>query len=423
MKNTRTAAVAAALTLPLALTACGGGSGFSSSSSSSAGGSAAAESVPAPTKNEVSVLIGSSTDAEATAVKAAVKAWSTKSGIPASVQVATDLPQQAAQGFAAGKPADVIYTSTDVFASWVKAGNLQAYGDSLPNKDDYYDGLKQAFTSNGKFYCAPKDFSTLALVINTDLWKKAGLTDADYPKTWDDLATVGKKLTQGKVKGLAFGPEVQRVGVFMAQAGGGLEKDGKATANSQENVDALTWVKKAMADGWAAYSSDLGAGWGGEAFGKQQAAMVIEGNWIVGGMQSDYKNVNYKVVDLPAGKQQGTLQYTNCWGVTAKGDNIGGTVDLVKSLTTTEQQLAFAKAFGVMPSLKTAKDEWSKENPMMKAFIDGADHAQNLPSEVGAADVLKDLNAQLGQLKTKEPKTILDSAQSNLQAVIDDSAK
>ncbi len=418
MKNTRVAAVAALITLPLALTACGG-----SSDTEGTTGGASAASIPSATKTPLTVLIGSSTDAEATSVKAAVAAWSTKTGTPATVQVATDLPQQAAQGFAAGKPADVIYTSTDVFASWVKAGNLAPYGDALPNKDDYYDGLKKAFTSGGKFYCAPKDFSTLALVINKDMWTKAGLTDADLPKTWEDLEKVSKKLTTPTVKGLAFGPEVQRVGVFMAQAGGGMESDGKATVNSTENVEALTFVKKAMTDGWAAYSSDLGVGWGGEALGKQRAAMVIEGNWITGALQTDYKTLHATFAELPKGKQAGTLQYTNCWGVTAKSGNIGGAIDLVKSLTTTEQQLTFAKDFGVMPSLKSAKDQWSKENPAMVPFVNGADYAQNLPAEVGAQDVIKDMNAQLSQLKAKEPKAILDGVQTNLQAVIDESAK
>ena len=43
--------------------------------------------------------------------------------------------------------------------------------------------------------------------------------------------------------------------------------------------------------------------------------------------------------------------------------------------------------------------------------------------EVGAQDVIKDMNAQLSQLKAKEPKAILDGVQTNLQAVIDESAK
>lgn len=59
----------------------------------------------------------------------------------------------------------------------------------------------------------------------------------------------------------------------------------------------------------------------------------------------------------------------------------------------------------------------------MVPFVDGAEYAQNLPAQVGAADVIKDMNAQLAQLKTKEPKAILDSVQANLEPVVDDSAK
>jgi len=36
--------------------------------------------------------------------------------------------------------------------------------------------LVRTFTYNGTFQCAPKDYSTLDLAINTGLWKAAGLT-------------------------------------------------------------------------------------------------------------------------------------------------------------------------------------------------------------------------------------------------------
>jgi multiple sugar transport system substrate-binding protein len=295
----RAATAAVAVLASFSLAACG--SGFSSSSSAPASGSASKNT------NPVTVLIGSSGDAETASVKAAVAAWSTKSGVPAEVKVASDLVQQATQGFAGGKPDDVLYVSTDQLTGWAKNGSLEAYGDQLANKSDFYPGLVSAFTYDNKFYCAPKDFSTLALVINTAMWKEAGLTDADVPTTWDQLAAVAKKLTKGKRVGLAFGPELQRVGVFMAQAGGGLvSADGKAQANAQPNIDALAYVKKLMTDGNAAFSSDLGAGWGGEAFGKKEAAMVIEGNWITGAMSSTYPNVDYTVAELPAGAPSST---------------------------------------------------------------------------------------------------------------------
>ncbi|MGB7980467.1 MAG: extracellular solute-binding protein [Candidatus Nanopelagicales bacterium] len=405
-------AAAAALTL----SACGGG-GFDEGTGGASGSPAAFEAANA---NPVTVLIGSSGEAETNSVTAAVDAWSKESGIEAEVIPASDLVQQASQGFASGNPADVLYVSTDAFAGWAGNGSLAAYGDNLDNVADFYPGLVQAFTQDDKFYCAPKDFSTLGLVINTKLWEEAGLTDADVPTTWEQLESVATKLTKGDRVGLGMGPEIQRVGVFLAQNGGELvTPDGTAaTANSPENVEALTFVKKMMTDGVAAYSSALGSGWGGEAFGKEQAAMVIEGNWITGALANDYKGLDYTIVPLPAGTQPGTLQFTNCWGISADGDNKGGALDLVKYLTATEQQLTFAKDFGVMPSVQSAADGYRSEFPEMTAFLDGAAYAQNLPAMQGASEVIRDLNSQLEQLMNKDPQAILDSAQTNFQAIV-----
>ena len=52
----------------------------------------------------LTLLIASSGDAETNAVQSAVDAWSAQSGVKATVQVASDLSQQLAQGFAAGSP-------------------------------------------------------------------------------------------------------------------------------------------------------------------------------------------------------------------------------------------------------------------------------------------------------------------------------
>ena len=417
MRKSRIAAVATlGAAAALALSACGG-SGFSSTSSPSAPGSASASANTTP----LTILIGSSGAAETNAVNAAVSAWSQQSGIKATVIASSNLEQDAAKGFAAGKPADILYTSPADLATWAKAGNMYPYGDTLANKNDFYAPLVKAFTYNGKFYCAPKDFSTLALEINTTLWKKAGLTDADIPTTWAQLDAVGQKIKAKGMVPLTFGPQIERVGVFMAQAGGSLvSADGTtATVNSPANIAGLTEVQKLLKDGTAAYSNTLhNAGWGGEAFGKQYAVMTIEGNWITGAMQTDYKNVQYKVVQLPAGTQKGTLEYTNCWGITARSGNIGGAESLVEYLTSTNQQLAFAKAFGVMPSVQSAKAQWIKENPSMAAFVEGATYAQNLPSMPGAAAVITDFDQKLPSLATTDPTTILNAEQKNLQAAI-----
>jgi multiple sugar transport system substrate-binding protein len=403
-------AVAAATAL--ALTACG--SGFGGSTSDSSGKLTSSD-------KALTVMIGSSGDAETNAVKSAVADWTKSSGTKASVVAASDLNQQLSQGFAAKKPADVFYLSTDALAGYASNGSLLAYGDQLSNKSDFYPSLVKSFTYDGKFYCAPKDFSTLQLVINTDSWSKAGLTDSDIPKTWDQLESVAKKLTTGGQVGLGISGEYARIGSFMVQAGGNLMNDDstKATANSDANVKALDEVKKMLNGGELKYAKDLGAGWGGEAFGKGLAAMTIEGNWITGAMKSDYPNIKYKVAELPAGPAgQGTLQFTNCWGIAADSPNQAAALKLVEQLTSKSDQLAFSKAFGPMPSIKSAASEWKADNADLVPFLNAADYAKGVPTAKGSADVVTDLNSKLESLATSDPKTILDETQKNLEALL-----
>ncbi|MCU1534332.1 MAG: sugar transporter substrate-binding protein [Glaciihabitans sp.] len=396
----------------LALTACG--SGFNSSSGGTSSGLTSS-------KKALTVLIGSSGDAETAAVKSAVADWSSTSGTKATVTAANNLAQQLSQGFAANKPADVFYLSADAVAGYAANGSLLAYGDQLKNKSDFYPTLVKSFTYNGKFYCAPKDFSTLALEINDDMWKAAGLTDADVPTTWDQLEAVAKKLTTSKHVGLGIGGEYARVGAFMTQAGGNLMNDDstKATANSAANVTGLTYAQKLAKEGVLKYAKDLGAGWGGEAFGKGLAAMTIEGNWITGGMQADYPNLKYSIHELPAGPAgKGTLQFTNCWGIAADSPNQTAALKLVEKLTSAGDQLAFSKAFGPMPSIQSAAGDWKTANPALVPFLDAAAYAHNVPTAKGAADVVTDFNSKIENLKTADIKAILDAEQKNLEALV-----
>lgn len=401
-----------AVGVALALTACG--SGFNSSNVSSDGGLTSS-------KKPLTVLIGSSGPTETAAVSAAVSSWSKSSGTKATVIPANNLPQQLAQGFAAGKPADVFYLGSGDLAGYAQAGDLLAYGNKLPNKSDFYPSLKTTFTYNKQFYCAPKDFSTLQLVINNDLWKKAGLTSADYPKTWAQLQTVAQKLTSGSVVGLSMNGQYERMGAFMAQAGGNLMNatSTKATANSQANVDALTYLKQLMNKGFFKTAKDLGEGDGGQALGAGKAAMTVEGNWVTGELKHDFPDVKYTVVPLPSGpKGQGTMVFTNCWGIAKDSPNQAAALKLVENLTSKDSQLAFSKAFGVLPSIQSAASEWKTQNPTLVPFLDGANYAVAIPTIKGAADVITNFDSSLETLSSSDPRQMLDQVQTNLEALL-----
>jgi multiple sugar transport system substrate-binding protein len=397
----------AAVLAAAALLAAGCGSGFSSNSSQPAQKTGPAN---------LQILIASSGDAETAAVKAAAAQWATSSKNKATVTPASNIDQQLGQAFAGSTPPDVFYMDAAKVADYASVGALYPYGNKVDNPNDFYPALRTAFTYKGTFYCAPKDFSTLGLVIDTTQWAKAGLTNADLPTTWDQFKTV---LTKIKAKGmvpLAVSPTHDRVDAFISQAGGSIvNKAGKPDANSPQNVQALTFVQGLLKSGLMEYSSQLDTGWGGEALGTGKAVMTIEGNWIEGAMKSDYPKVKYEIAPLPAGPAgAATLEFTQCWGISAKSKNHAADIAFVNAMTAPQQQLTFAKAFGVIPSRQSAQATYLQQFPTDKAFLDGAPNGVGPVNAPKVTTVLADYDTQLTQLAKGSPSAILARLQTNL---------
>jgi multiple sugar transport system substrate-binding protein len=410
-------AAAAVAVAALALTA-GCGSGFSSSAPRS--GSATKIS-----KTPLTLMFGSSGPAETKAVDQAAAAFTKQSGIKVNVVAASNLTQQVAQGFAGGEPPDVFYLDPSTFQNYAKQGVLDAYPATLANGGDFYPALKAAFTYNGTFTCEPKDASTLALYINTSDWAKAGLTAADVPTTWTQLATVAKKLTTKGRAGLVIDQSHSELDEFLYQNGGTvLNSSGTGVElDSSQNVAAFTFVKGMLTQGSLKFPPALSSSWSGEAFGTNKAAMTIVGNWLTGAMQADYPSVGYKAYALPTGPSgtKATLSFTNCWAVPKQSKNLAGAIDFVKFLTTPQQQMTFAETFGVLPSLQSLQSQTESKFPQLAVNLQELAYAHPdlaLPSDTQA---LGAFDSALAQLASGNPATILKSAQTNFQALVSQS--
>ncbi|MGN6271808.1 MAG: sugar ABC transporter substrate-binding protein [Protaetiibacter sp.] len=407
-KKTWSGAIALAAASAVVLAGCSGGGGGNDSGKGS----------------ELTILIGSSGPAETKAVQDAADTWAADNDAKVKVIAADDLNQQLSQGFAGDDAPDLFYMAWDQFANYAGNGYLDSYAKDLKNAKDFYPSLVDTFTYQGDFVCAPKDFSTLGLIVNTDKWAAAGLTDADVPTDWDSLEAVAKKLTTGDTVGLSFGLEYARLGVFMNQAGGTLvDKDGtKATADSPENLAGLEYVQKLHDEGVLKFPSELDAGWGGEALGAGKAAMVIEGPWIKG-IANDYPDTKWAAYELPAGPQgTSTFTFTNCWGIPANSDTRDAAVSLVEFLTSDDQQLAFADAFGVIPSTESAAKSYADKYPDYASFVASNDYAVSPVNFAGSAAVVGDFNAKIEGMASGDVdlKGVLASFQEQLQAALDE---
>lgn len=367
------------------------------------------------------MLIFSSSDAETTAVQDAVDAWGEETGNTVKVIVSGDLVQQLGQGFASNEPPDIFYMPWEQFQTYAGQGFLEPYAEDLANAADFLPALREQFTYNDEFYCAPKDFSTLGLQIDTDAWAAAGLTDADIPTDWDGLAATAQKLTTPETVGLSFGREYARLGVFMNQAGGELVDGDTVTADSPENAAGFDYAQSLIEAGSLKFPQDLAAGWGGEAFGAGKAAMVIEGPWINGALRNDFPDRKYINVELPAGPGgPSTFAFSNCWGIPVDSPTLDVTTDLVEFLTSDEQQLAFAEGFGVIPSTESGSAAYAERFPENAAFVAAVDYAVSPVAFAGASSAITDFNSQLETQGLTDPAGVLGSLQTNLQAALDE---
>ncbi|MEU6655684.1 extracellular solute-binding protein [Streptomyces sp. NPDC046900] len=395
-----------------ALLLAGCGSSFNNSTHSSAQGT---------DKGPLTLLFGSSGPAETTAVKNAAAAYTKQTGIKVTVMPSQNQTQQLSQGFAANKPPDLFYLDPATFQNYAKRGSLDAYAQKRSDVNDFYQPLRQAFTYKSRFYCMPKDWGSLALVVRKDDWTQAGLTTKDVPTTWAQLEQVAKKLTTSGRAGLSLPPSHSGMDEFLYQAGGSiLNANGtQAVIDSPQNVQALTFLKKLMNEGVLKLPTQLDSGWEGEAFGKNKASMIITGPWLTGAMSSDFPSVKYQVYPLPAGPggDRGTLAFTNCWGIPANGAHTAAAEKFVDFLTKPGQELTFAKAFGPIPPRQSASAQWAKEFPADQAFADAADAHPDIALP-GAQEAIADFDSKLAQLATSDPKTLLASVQTNLQTLI-----
>ncbi len=152
------------------------------------------------------------------------------------------------------------------------------------------------------------------------------------------------------------------------------------TLDTEENRAALQYLADMFAAGHAATPADLEAGWAGEAFGLGKAAMVIEGNWIVGAMAQDYPDVNWARRraarrDQPAGRRTPSRCATR---VAAESPNPEASWEAIDFLTGPEGAAAWTAAFNVMPARESLREGWLADHPELEPFLNGAEYAHRV---------------------------------------------
>ena len=370
-------------------------------------------------EGKMTLIVSDTGEAASEELTKAVEAFTKETKVEVDVKTVSDVSQELARGITASPSVDVVVLNPAQLSSY--AGSLHVWDKGSPAVKDAHPALLTSAARQGRISAAPKDVSTLALFINTSLWQAAGLSESDYPTTWEQLGQVAATLTSDGVVGLALDASYARVGAFMIQGGGGLTSaDGtQATASSEGSVAGLTQVKNLLSAGSAGWGADLSAGSAADAFGEGQAAMVVESEALVKTLADVYSGVSYTVVELPAGSGgKGTLQFPTFYGVVEASKHKADAIKLVEYLTGAERQVALASAAGTVPAGRSAGETWKGKHADQAAFLAGVEYSQAVPSMSGVSDIIANFDNELPGLAAGDPAGILGGAQVNLQAIL-----
>ncbi|WP_038087585.1 ABC transporter substrate-binding protein [Tumebacillus flagellatus] len=318
---------------------------------------------------------------------------------------------------------DIFYLDANVAPDFMDKGVIEPIDDLAQkhnvNFGDYEDAALKAFQWNGKTYGLPKDYNTLALFYNKEMFDKAGITAP--PKNWDELRADAQKLTKDGVTGFSISAELPRYQPFLVQAGGSVYADGKATLNNPANATALDFIYRDMMvkDKIAAYPKTLGVDWSGDAFANQKAAMVVEGSWLIPHMAQKAPNVKYGIAELPVkdGGKPSNMIFTVAYALSKNSKHKDDAMDLMAYLTGTEGQKVTVEGGLALPTLKAMGKEYATKYPEREAFVKGASYA--LPFQYGVVGTkLTDAANKAAEaivLGAKpDGKSALDEAQSKL---------
>ncbi len=330
----------------------------------------------------VTVGVWKGNDGEERALDNMIKGFEEKTGAKVDKRTYTDINQQLPTELIGGEAPDVFYIDSLLVKSLINDGALLELDDYIEELDDFYPNILKPFQDDdGKTYALPKDFSTLGVFYNKDLLAQAGYTEEDIPTKLEDypkfIEELQSKLPDGKTAFLNT-VDISRCFTWLQTKGVSiLTEDGKVNFEDETIVkNAQILLDLAKADG-SKEAIDIGYDWGGDAFGAGDAAIIMEGPWLLPTLNGDYPDTNFGVIEMPTyNGEKNTPAYTVGWGVNANAENLSGGVQFANYAGGEEGMSIWCEQAKVLPSRKSVSNSLNVANDeIQKIFLNQADYA------------------------------------------------
>jgi sn-glycerol 3-phosphate transport system substrate-binding protein len=312
-----------------------------------------------------------------------------KSGEPAQLSVMFSIDVHELMDLGTIIPFDEVAT-TEEDKKWLKS---------------FYGPLMQNGMVDGKTYGVPFQRSTIVMYYNKDLFRKAGLDPEKAPQNWDELVSMGKKLTKDGQWGAMipstgypywmFGALTKQNGeVLMNQAGNETYFDKDAVVEALDYWKSLGSEHKIMPTGTIEWGTLR------QNFLEQKTAMMWHST---GNLTAVKKNATFDfgVAMLPKNKEFGSPTGGGNFYLFKKStpEERQAALKLVKFMTSPEQAAKWSISTGYM-----GVSPASYETPELKAYV------KEFPPAAVARDQLEHATAELSTHQAGRVRKLLDDA-------------
>jgi multiple sugar transport system substrate-binding protein len=360
------------LSAALLMTACGG-------SSENEGGS--------DFKGDtLTVGVWGGNESEERSLDEMIDVFEEETGAKIEKKVYTDYNTQI-QADLAGKTApDVFYIDAYMYPWFSQNGVLADLDGASFDSDKFYESLTDAFTTDGKLQAIPKDMSTLALYLNTEIFEKAGVSIDEIPTSYEEYVTwlpefqekIDAAYGEGKVFAMSYNQDMAR-NYHLATRDGGMPvaEDGTANLEDEKVVENLAILKELVDTKAVVTPQEIGTGWNGEAFGSGKIAIMDEGNWVYQTLKDEFSDVTFTVREMPTYKDtKGSMMFSVGWGKYIGTEQSELADKWIQYATGVEGMQLWVEGTGTLPSRQDVADAAKiTENADLKAHLEAWEYA------------------------------------------------
>jgi len=256
-----------------------------------------------------------------------------------------------------GELPDVMWMHANQITKYAEAGTLMDLNDLSYDYTPYPEGVTSLYVMNDVHYAIPKDYDTIALAYNKEIFDAAGVAYPDDTWDWAKLREVAIKLTN-KDKGIyGFGvPNTDQSGYhnFIYQNGGFVIKDGVAGYDQAATQEAVQfYADLLLKDGVSPTPESFTDMNADDQFCAGKLAMLYVGSWMMSSYtQNELINGKFDLAVLPQGKTRASIYNGLGYAGAANTKNPEVVKDFLAFCGTEEANILQAKAKAAIPAYK-----------------------------------------------------------------------